>query len=487
MQKRSRHAYHSSRSSQRNLVFDLVLLAIFTGLASYLLYLVFRYGFLGFRSLNLALALGLGLVFSLAALLIFLKKAKWLTRLTLILVSLLVGAGIMLGQSTVDFSKTLNQTASFSQVDMSIVVAADSSVENPEELPGLLTVTNDTANVNKLLETLTSERALTLSQEQVSSYQEAYDLIQADKSKGMVMNSAYVGLLEAIDPEFSSKIKTIYSSQYKTPLPTPTQPDVNADALNIYISGIDSYGPISGVSRSDVNIIMTINRKTKKVLLTTTPRDSYLPISGGGQNQGDKLTHAGIYGVDSSIQTLENLYGIDIHYYARLNFTSFLNLIDLVGGVEVDNDQEFVSRHGGYHFPVGRLTLDSQQALGFVRERYGLRDGDDDRGKNQTKVVAALIQKLGSMDSLANYQAIIDGLSGSIQTDMPLSTMMDLANAQLDSGTPYQVTNLALAGIGSTGALPSYAMPNAALYMVSVDENSLAEIKQAMTDVMEGR
>lgn len=485
MQKRSRHAYHSSRSSQRNLVFDLVLLAIFTGLASYLLYLVFRYGFLGFRSLNLALALGLGLIFSLAALLIFLKKAKWLTRLTLILVSLLAGAGIMLGQLTVDFSKNLNQTASFSQVDMSIVVAADSPVENPEELPGLLTVTNDRDNVNKLLETLSSERALSPSQEPVSSYQEAYDLILADKSKGMVMNSAYVGLLEAVDPEFSKKIKTIYSSQYKTPLPTSAQPDLNADALNIYISGIDSYGPISGVSRSDVNIIMTINRKTKKVLLTTTPRDSYLPIAGGGQNQGDKLTHAGIYGVDSSIQTLENLYGIDIHYYARLNFTSFLNLIDLVGGVEVENDQEFTQN--GVHFPVGVLQLDSTRALGFVRERYGLRDGDDDRGKNQTKVVAALIKKLGSMDSLANYQAIIDGLSGSIQTDMPLSTIMDLANGQLDSGTPYQVTSLALAGTGSTGVLPSYAMPNAALYMVSVDETSLAQVKQAMTDVMEGR
>lgn len=487
MKKRSRRRPSSRQASQKRSFFDWFLLAVFAGLSGYLLFLVFRYGFLGFKALNLFLAAGLVVIFILAVLLISLKKAKWLTRLILILVSLLAGAGIVFGQSTVNFSNKLNQTARFTQVDMSIVVAVDSPVENPEDLPSLLTVDNDGDNVNKLLETLVSERALNLPQEQVSSYQEAYDRLQADKSKGMVLNSAYIGLLEAIDPNFSSKIKTIYSNQYQTPLPTKDVPDANADALNIYISGIDSYGPISGVSRSDVNIIMTINRKTKKILLTTTPRDSYLPIAGGGQSQMDKLTHAGIYGVDSSIETLENLYGIDIHYYARLNFTSFLNLIDVVGGVEVENDQEFVSHHSGVHYPAGQLSLNSQQALEFVRERYGLQGGDDDRGKNQTKVVAALIKKLSSADSLANYSAIIDGLSGSIQTDMPLSVMMELANGQLDSASPYQVTSVALAGSGSTGVLPSYAMPNASLYMVSIDEASLTQIKQQMQDVMEGR
>ena len=105
----------------------------------------------------------------------------------------------------------------------------------------------------------------------------------------------------------------------------------------------------------------------------------------GGNNQGDKLTHAGIYGVDASIHTLENLYDIKIDYYVRLNFTSFLKLVDLVGGIDVENDQEFTSLHGNYHFPVGKVHLDSEQALGFVRERYSLEGGDNDRGKNQRK------------------------------------------------------------------------------------------------------
>lgn len=110
------------------------------------------------------------------------------------------------------------------------------------------------------------------------------------------------------------------------------------ESFNVYISGIDSFGSITSVSRSDVNIILTINQKTGEILLTTTPRDAYVPIAGGGNDQLDKLTHAGIYGVDASVQTLENLYGIDISYYARINFTSFLHMIDLIGDIEVYND-----------------------------------------------------------------------------------------------------------------------------------------------------
>lgn len=115
---------------------------------------------------------------------------------------------------------------------------------------------------------------------------------------------------------------------------------------------------------------MTVNRDTNKILLTTTPRDAYVKIADGGNNQYDKLTHAGVYGVDASIHTLENLYNIKIDYYTRINFTSFLKLIDLLGGVEVYNEQEFTSMHGKYHFSIGKVKLDFDKALGFVREIF---------------------------------------------------------------------------------------------------------------------
>ena len=183
---------------------------------------------------------------------------------------------------------------------------------------------------------------------------------------------------------------------------------------------------------------------------------------------------------------MENLYDIELNYYARLNFTSFLKLIDLLGGVDVYNDQEFTSRHGNYHFPVGNVHLDSEQALGFVRERYSLANGDGDRGRNHQKVIAAIIQKLTSAEALKNYDAIIQGLQSSVQTNMPPETMVGLVNSQLANGGKYTVTTQDLKGTGRMD-LPSYAMPDSALYMLEVDQNSLEASKTAIKDIMEGK
>ena len=170
------------------------------------------------------------------------------------------------------------------------------------------------------------------------------------------MNSVFENIIEAEYPDYASKIKKIYEKLTKD----VAAPKVSKINPLIFISVVLILTDLSDqFHRSDVNILMTVNRDTKKILLTTTPRDSYVPIADGGNNQKDKLTHAGIYGVDSSIHTLENLYGVDINYYVRLNFTSFLKLIDLLGGVDVYNGQDFTSLHGQYHFPVGNVHLET--------------------------------------------------------------------------------------------------------------------------------
>ena len=212
----------------------------------------------------------------------------------------------------------------------------------------------------------------------------------------------------------------------------------------------------------------------------------YASIADGGNNQKDKLTHAGIYGVDASIHTLENLYGIDLNYYARLNFTSFLKLIDLLGGVDVYNDQDFTALANKKHYSIGNVHLDSQEALAFVRERYSLADGDRDRGRNQQKVIVAIIQKLTSTEALKNYDGIIKGLQDSIQTNMPLETMMNLVNTQLESGGTYKINSQDLKGTGRMD-LPSYAMPESNLYMMEISDSSLESVKAAINDVMEGK
>ncbi|HFI0078732.1 LCP family glycopolymer transferase CpsA [Streptococcus suis] len=446
---------------------------------------MYRYNILDFRYLNYIVTLLLVGVAVLTGLLMWRKKARIFTALLLVFSLVITSVGIYGMQEVVKFSTRLNSNSTFSEYEMSILVPANSNITDVRQLTSILAPAEyDQDNITALLDDISKMESTQLVTSPATSYLTAYQSMINGESQAMVFNGVFTNILENEDPDFSSKVKKIYSFKVTQTVETATE-QVSGDSFNIYISGIDAYGPISTVSRSDVNIIMTVNRATHKILLTTTPRDSYVAIADGGQNQYDKLTHAGIYGVNASVHTLENLYGIDISNYIRLNFTSFLQLIDLVGGIDVENTQEFTSLHGNYYFPVGQVHLNAEQALGFVRERYSLEGGDNDRGQNQEKVIAALIKKLSSPDNLANYQAILTGLEGSIQTDLTLETIMGLVNTQLESGTQFTVESQALTGTGRSD-LSSYAMPGSQLYMMEINQDSLEQAKAAIQSVLDG-
>ncbi|HFI0113622.1 TPA: LCP family protein [Streptococcus suis] len=450
------------------------------------LFTMYRYNILDFRFLNhIITVLSISIVI-LSVLLMWRRKARVLTTVLLVLSLIATSVGVYGMREVVNFSSSLNSNSAFTEYEMSIIVPATSDITDISQLSSVMAPSDyDQENVTALLDDVSKMKSVQLSKTPTSSYLTAYQSMMNGETQAMVFNGVFTNILESEDPDFSNKVRKLYTFKVTKQVETTVE-QASGDSFNIYISGIDTYGPISSVSRSDVNIIMTVNRATHKILLTTTPRDSYVAIADGGQNQYDKLTHAGIYGVDASIHTLENLYGIDISNYVRLNFTSFLQLIDLVGGIDVYNDQEFTSLHGNYHFPVGNVHMNADQALGFVRERYSLSGGDNDRGKNQEKVIAALIKKLSSPENLKNYQAILSGLEGSIQTDLSLETIMSLVNSQLESGTQFTVESQALTGSGRMD-LPSYAMPSSQLYMMEIDQNSLTNVKSAIQSVLDGK
>ena len=474
-----------ARQSKTKIVISWGLLAIYAVLAVFLLFLIFKYNILAFRYLNILVTILIAGMAVLCFFLIHLKKVKTLTMILLLLGILINGTSLFVVGQFIGLTSHLNTTSNYSNYSMSIAVLSDSPIDNISQVTSVMGPTGtDKDNIQQLMNDLKASQNKELSVEESSSYLAAYKNLLAGDTKVIILNSVFENIIESEYPDYASKIKKIYTKDLTKTVETPK--NVKGDSFNVYISGIDTYGPISSVSRSDVNIIMTVNRETKKILLTTTPRDSYVPIADGGNNQKDKLTHAGIYGVDASIHTLENLYGIDLNYYARLNFTSFLKLIDLLGGVDVYNDQDFTSRHGKFHFPVGNVHLDSEQALGFVRERYSLADGDRDRGRNQQKVIVAILQKLTSTEALKNYDSIIKGLQDSLQTNMPLETMMNLVNTQLESGGTYKINSQDLKGTGRMD-LPSYAMPDSNLYMMEISDSSLESVKAAISDVLEGK
>lgn len=478
--------FKKSRSQKVKRSVNIVLLTIYLLLVGFLLFLIFKYNILAFRHVNIVVAVFAVMVAVTAAILIIYKKAEKFTIFFLTLAVLVSSVSLFTLQQFIGFTSHINSTSNYSEYSLSVVVLKDSDINNVTQLSSVTGPTEtDKDNIQQLMNDLKTTQNKELTVEESSSYLAAYKSLLAGDTKAIILNSVFENIIESEYPDYASKIKRIYTKELTKTVETPK--DVKGDSFNVYISGIDTYGPISSVSRSDVNIIMTVNRETKKILLTTTPRDSYVPIADGGNNQKDKLTHAGIYGVDASIHTLENLYGIDLNYYARLNFTSFLKLIDLLGGVDVYNDQEFNAHtNNGKHYPAGTLHLDSKDALGFVRERYSLADGDRDRGRNQQKVIVAILQKLTSTEALKNYDSIINGLQDSVQTNMPLETMMNLVNAQLESGGTYKINSQDLKGTGRMD-LPSYAMPESNLYMMEISDSSLESVKAAINDVMEGK
>ena len=454
-------------------------------LALILLFTMFNYNFLSFRFLNIIITIGLLVVLAISIFLQKTKKSPLVTTVVLVIFSLVSLVGIFGFKQMIDITNRMNQTAAFSEVEMSIVVPKESDIKDVSQLTSVQAPTKvDKNNIETLMSALKKDKKVDVKVDDVASYQEAYDNLKSGKSKAMVLSGSYASLLESVDSNYDSNLKTIYTYKIKKKNNNSAK-QVDSKVFNIYISGIDTYGSISTVSRSDVNIIMTVNMNTHKILLTTTPRDAYVKIPGGGANQYDKLTHAGIYGVETSEQTLENLYGIKIDYYARINFTSFLKLIDQLGGVTVHNDQAFTSLHGKFDFPVGDIQMNSEQALGFVRERYSLDGGDNDRGKNQEKVISAIVNKLASLKSVSNFTSIVNNLQDSVQTNISLDTINALANTQLDSGSKFTVTSQAVTGTGSTGQLTSYAMPNSSLYMMKLDNSSVASASQAIKNLME--
>ena len=489
-QNQNQHKKSSSYSHlDIKIIVNSILLVLYALLIGIVIFLMYSHNILAFRHFNIIYTILLVVVFIISLVLIIQKKARLLVSVLLVIFSIVAAASLFAFKSLIDVADNMNETASYSEIDMSIVVPTNSPVSDVTELSGVQAPTGaDGSNISALLSQIKSDKGVDLTTDTVDSYQVAYkNLINGD-SQAMVLSSAYSSLLELSYDNYGANLKTIYTYKIKKNVSNEVETTTSRkNIFNIYISGIDTYGSISTVSRSDVNLVLTVNMNTHKILMTETPRDSYVQIPDGGANQYDKLTHAGIYGVETSAKTLENLYGVAIDYYARVNFTSFMNLIDAIGGVTVYNDQAFTSVAGD-SFEAGNINLNSgKEALTFVRERYNLNNGDYDRGNNQVKVVQAIINKLTSLSSISNYSSIISTLTNSIQTNMSLETMMDFANAQLDSGNKFTITSQEVVGTGSTGVLVSYAMPNASLYMIQLDDTSVANASQTIKDIMEGK
>lgn len=338
----------------------------------------------------------------------------------------------------------------------------------------------DQENTQTMLDNINKALGREVKVEQYGTAQELANALLEGRVDAAVYNQALDGLITDSIEDYSDKVRVLYHYGIETELEQETA-DVE-EPFNVYISGIDVDGPITTNSRSDVNIIMTVNPNTKKILLTTTPRDYYVQIPDISGEQRDKLTHAGIYGVDASMRTLEQLYGIDISYYARVNFSSLVKIVDTLGGVDVDSDFEFTA--GGYQFKKGMNHLDGKQALAFSRERYSFEDGDNQRGKDQEKVLTAILNKAMSPAILSNASALIADVSDSVQTNMTQEEMAKFIKMQLNDGASWTIESQAASGTGDTQAC--YSSGDQPLYVMWPDEAVVQSISAKMNEILNG-
>ena len=297
-----------------------------------------------------------------------------------------------------------------------------------------------------------------------------------------VGSSQYSMLSEEIE-NFKDNTKIIYTATHKVESTAAissanSKYTINKGVFNVYISGIDTSGSISNVSRSDANIIATVNTNTHEILLTSIPRDYYVTLHIKGAK--DKLTHSGIYGINETVTTVEDLLDIDINYYVRVNFTTVIKLVDTLGGIQVYSDYDFSSM--GYHFNKGYNYLDGNAALVFSRERHSFAAGDNQRVKNQQAVIEAIIDKVISPELLTKYTSILNSLEGSFQTNIEQDEISNLVKDQLSNMSSWTVKSNALTGTGSYG--PTYSMGSTKLYIMLPNDSSVAEAKEKINDLL---
>ena len=311
------------------------------------------------------------------------------------------------------------------------------------------------------------------------------DRLRAGEVRAILLGDAYAqALSEAPGYQWTAHLPQALGSLELELEGTPAEPlDVPEDLPRrflVYLSGTDTFGSAATRARSDVNILAAVDTQAKKLLLVATPRDFYVtfPETGGA---GDKLAHAGVYGVEASAAALEGLYGVTVDYWVKMNFTGFVELIDALGGVEVYSDQAFtVEPIRTYQQGYNQLT--GLEALAFARERYSFPDGDYQRAKNQMEVIRAVVEKCSSFALVQNFRPVLEAAGEHLETNMPKEHLYGLAAQQLGDPGPWTVETYTAQG--ESAYRETWSMPGQELYVILPGEASVQEAKEKLAAVL---
>ncbi len=302
------------------------------------------------------------------------------------------------------------------------------------------------------------------------------------------LENSYLDTLD--DEEIIKKddLKIIYTYEIKLSDTNENQAEKTTfdQPFVIYISGSDSRGTLSEAARSDVNILAVVDPKNAKVLLVNTPRDYYVQLH-DTTGLKDKLTHAGIYGINMSKSTLEDLYGINIDYTAKVGFKAVTGIVDAIDGIEIDSDKAMTLKSEDGHtctYVEGKQHLSGACALRYARERKSYKTGDRHRGENQQQVITAIIDKISANPAyLIKWPQILAAAEGSLETSATFNEITAFVKQETKNPRKWQVESISVDGTGSMQ--PTYSMgANRKLYVMLPDTASLEAAKAKMLDIL---
>lgn len=386
-----------------------------------------------------------------------------------------------------------------------VIALKDSGITSEKDLEGKTVGSLKSislASTQALIQDL-SGKGVTFQDKQYDNIQGMVNGLYDKEVPAIILNDAYRGNITDLEDEkfknFSSDTQVVYTYTYKTENKSTTNSvdDITKNPFTVLISGVDSRDGFAESSRSDVNMLATINPVTRTVLLTSIPRDYYVTTvceeDAGCQNGAkDKLTHTGLHGTETTKKTIESLLGIEINYTAKVNFTSVVNLVDALGGIDVDVkpglavDHFYTNDYFGTDYGVteGINHLNGQAALCYARERYAYQDGDRQRVKNQQEVLMAIVKKATSPSVIGNYPALMDALSGAFQTDLSQDEIQSLIQFQLKEMPDWKFITYSLDGQGSTEFCAE--LGNNASVMIP-DNETVVTAKKRIEAVIEGK
>lgn len=379
----------------------------------------------------------------------------------------------------------LNSTQSkYDILNYSVIVLKDSNYTSIDNLKDkTVSYLNDGYNLDIKNEL---DSKITYNEELVDDFTKIVSLLNNKNTDAIVLENSYLTLIEEEDTTFNNNIKVIYTFQIKVKVHEESNDTIlTKEPFILYVSGIDQYGNVNTVrGRSDVNQLIVVNPKTNHILLVNTPRDYYVQLA-GTTGLKDKLTHAGIYGINKSIDTLEELYDININHYLRVNFNTLVKVVDVIGGVDIYSDKAFIPwTNRKLYINSGINHMNGEMALAYARERKAYATGDNHRGSNQQDVITAIINKLTTSNVLiSKYNSILNTLDGSFQTDISTSSITSFIKYQLDKMPSWNIESTAVTGYNSYNY--TYSMGyNYKLYVMEPDYNSVEKAKEKIKEVL---